>query len=100
MPPASKSTTLGVPVEVLTTQSTRRVEVFGPSILVMTIWVSALFRANPVVTWYAPIFTKVVGDFHHHKVVEHGHILLLLVGRSEAPETAQAEAPNIVNVHR
>ncbi len=48
---------------------------------------------------YALIFTKVVGDFHHQKVVEQGHILLLLDGRSEAPEAAKTEARNIVRHH-
>jgi hypothetical protein len=41
----------------------------------------------------------VAGDFHRQKVAEQSHILRLLVGRSETPEAAKTEAPNIVNVY-
>jgi hypothetical protein len=88
VPPASKSTIFGVPVAVLITldRSDDDIGISTPP-------------RKPHGDLYALKFTKMIGDFRHQQVAEQGHILLLLVGRSETPEAAKTEPRNIVNVH-
>jgi hypothetical protein len=49
---------------------------------------------------YSLVFAKMAGDLGQQKVVEQGHVLLLLIGRGASPEAAQAELRSVVHVHR